>query len=46
MIVNNEWIFAIVLIFILTSIQYTLNRIFVVLKDAVRILNEMNTKAR
>jgi len=44
--INYQWIFAIMLIFILTSIQYTLNKIFVEAKEAVRILNEMNTKAR
>lgn len=46
MVINFEWIFAIILIFILTSIQYTLNRMFVQLKEIVRILNDMNTKAR
>lgn len=44
--INYQWIFAIILIFIMTSIQYTLNRMFVQLKEIVRILNEMNTKAR
>lgn len=40
------WAAVLILFIILMSLQYTLNRIFVVLKDILRAIELLNTRIR